>query len=494
MGTFIQILDTSIANVSIPYIAGGLGVSPNEGTWVITSFAVSNAIILPLTGWLSGRVGEVRLFIWSTVLFSITSWLCGLAWSYPALLMFRVLQGAAGGALIPLSQGLMLQCYPAEKKGVAIGIWAMVVIVAPILGPVLGGYLTENYGWRWIFYINIPLGFMSAWLTWALMGTKEDETSKEPIDYVGFFLLLIAVGCFQIFLDKGQNLDWFNSSSIIVLLLTAGIAFAFFVPWNYMSAYPVVDFSFFTIRNFTLGVIITSTAYLVFFGTVVILPLWLQLYMGYTAYWAGIAIAPIGVVPLFLSVLVGKAVNFFDARWMLTISFLIFWFTFLWYSRFTTEVDFFAIVEPRFIQGFAIALFFIPLIHISLEDIPPAKISSASGVFNFIRIIAGSGAGTSLYVTFWERRTILHHSQLTETLTRENSITGRALDGFQDLGVTRQAADLLLDLQVQNQSAMLAINDMFWFSAWFFMALIALVWCCKKSALKSSKTIAVEAA
>lgn len=479
MGTFIQILDTSIANVAIPFISGDLGASSEEGTWVITSFAVSNAIILPMTGFLSRRFSEVKLFVASTVLFSITSWLCGLAWNLPILIFFRILQGAAGGALIPLSQSLLLQLYPEERKGIALGIWSMVVIVAPIIGPILGGWITDNYGWRWIFYINIPIGLLSAYLTWLTIWTNDEVTTKDPIDYIGFVLLCIAVGALQILLDKGNQLDWFGSNAIVTLAIISFIGFFFFIPWNYYSPFPIVNFSFFKQKNFLLGTIITSLGYFVFFGSVVLLPLWLQTQMGYTATWAGLAVAPIGVFPLLLSLVVGHYVNTIDQRLVLTIGYFIFSFTFFWLSQFNTDVNFYHIVMPRLVQGIALAFFFIPLVTLSLSGIPNSELSSASGVFNFIRLLAGGGFGTSIFVTLWSRRENYHHSYLIESITPFNELSRQAFDFITDnLHLQSQNAKQLVDNIVTNQSYMLATNDVFWLSGWIFLIMIPFIWLC----------------
>ncbi|KAF3363141.1 Multidrug export protein EmrB [Chlamydiales bacterium STE3] len=479
MGTFIQILDTSIANVSIPFISGDLGASSEEGTWVITSFAVSNAIVLPLTGLLSRRFSEVRLFVASTTLFSLTSWLCGLAWNLPVLIFFRVLQGAAGGALIPLSQSLLLQLYPKEKKGIALGIWSMVVVVAPIVGPILGGWITDNYGWRWIFYINIPLGFASAVLTWMTIWEKQSKTSKEPIDYMGFVLLCIAVGALQIFLDKGNQEDWFKSNSIVILFLISFIGFLFFIPWNLYSPYPVVNFSFFKDKNFLIGTIITALGFFVFFGSVVLLPLWLQTQNGYTATWAGLAVAPIGIFPLLLSLVVGHYVNILDQRLVLTWGYLVFAFTFFWLGDFNTQVSFFHIALPRFIQGIGLACFFIPLVTLSLSQVPNEQLASASGLFNFIRLLAGGGFGTSLFVTLWSRREDYHHSYLIESISPYSPLSRQLFSQITDnLHLETQNAKQLVDNTVSSQSYMLATNDVFWLSGWIFLVMIPFIWLC----------------
>jgi len=478
MGTFIQILDTSIANVAIPYIAGDLGVSPNEGTWVITSFAVSNAIILPLTGFLSQRYMDVRVFIWSTALFSLSSWACGFSWSLSSLIFFRVIQGATGGTLIPLSQSLLLKNYPPEKKGLALGFWSTVVIVAPILGPILGGYITDNYGWRWIFYINIPIGLLSTYLTWMLIGDEKQKTTKVPLDYIGLSLLIIAIAALQILLDQGDQMDWFSSPFILTLGCISAIGFYFFIPWNYLSKHPVVDFSCFQYRNFTIATILSALGYMVFFGSVVLVPLWLQTEQGYTAFWAGIAVAPIGIIPLFLSVLVGKYIHIIDARAILTFSFAMFSLTFYWFSGFVTDISLYQIMLPRFIQGLGVACFFVPLVTIALSPIPHDKLSSASGIFNFTRLVAGGGIGTSLFVSMWNRWHQYYHARIAETATVYAQATVEFLEDAKALGLRNEQALKLLDNTVNNQAFILSLNDLFFLASLMFLVLIPPIWLC----------------
>lgn len=479
LGTFIQVLDTSIANVSIPYISGDLGVSPNEGTWVITSFAVSNAIILPLTGMLAHRFTDVKLFIASLLLFSASSWACGFSWSLSSLIFFRIVQGATGGTLIPLSQSLLLKSYPPEKKGLALGIWSTVVIVAPILGPILGGWITDNYGWRWIFYINIPLGILSAYLTYLFIGDKTEREEKIPIDYIGLFLLTLGVGALQVLLDKGDQMDWFSSPFILNLSLLSFLGMIFFIPWNLYSQYPIVDFSCFKYRNFTIATILSALGYLIFFGSVVLVPLWLQTQNGYTAFWAGIAVAPIGIIPLFLSVFVGKYIHRVDARLILTFSFLAFSFTFYWFSGFDTQVSLSQIMFPRFLQGFGVACFFVPLVTIALSPIPHDKLAGASGVFNFVRLVAGGGVGTSLFVSFWNRWHEYYHARLSESVTVYDQAVKNYFNDLKILGIQKNQALVLLDKEVNNQAFMLSLNDIFFLASMLFLILIIPIWFCK---------------
>ena len=471
LGTFMQVLDTSIANVSLPAISGNLAVSPNQGTWVITSFAVSNAIALPLTGWLSRRFGDVRLFAASTLLFTLASLLCGLAPSLPLLIAARVLQGAVAGPMIPLSQSLLLNNYPPEKRGLALALWSMTVIIAPILGPILGGWITDNINWPWIFYINLPVGMLSVFLTWTILGKRSSARHSVPIDTVGLALLVLGVGTLQIMLDKGNELDWFASGSIAALCATAVVALSVLVVWELTEPHPVVDLHLFARRNFLVGTTVLSIGYLVFFGNVVILPLWLQTNMGYTATWAGLATAPIGLLPVFLSAFVGKNMHKIDLRIWPAFSFAVFAAVAFWYSFFNTDVTFWQIVIPRLLMGFGVAGFFVPLTALTLSGIPPEMLASATGLSNFCRILAGS-FGTSLSITVWERRGAYHHSILAEHVTAFDPGIGE----FFGTLATRTTAPALLEQTINQQAILLASNDIFWLSGCCFVALMLLVW------------------
>lgn len=491
LGTFIQVLDTSIANVAIPYIAGNLSVSADEGTWVITSFAASNAIVLPLTGWLSDYFGRVRLFVWSVLLFAFTSFLCGLSTSLTALVFFRVLQGAVAGSLIPLSQSLLVANNPPEKQGAALGFWGMVVIIAPILGPIIGGYITEVYSWPWIFYINVPIGLFSALVTWHLLGDRDSEIVRNPIDWVGLLFLSIGVASLQIMLDKGKDLDWFESRWIIGLTLLSIVSLTYYGCWSYFQPYPIVDFSFFKNRNFALGTIAITVGFLFYFASTVTVPLWLQTEQNYTPYWAGVAVAPVGIVSLFLSTTLGKYLDRIDLRVAAALSFLFFALGFFYQSNFTTEVDIRTIMLARFYQGFGIAIFFLPIVQLSLGSIPKERYASASGLFHFIRILVGSGFGTSLSIEMWTHLEIFHHARLTETVTKYQQKTELLYKGLYEFSplYSSGVVDRLLDREMEQQAYMLSLNDLAVLAAVGFLCLIPLIFLCHNVRAKITKEV-----
>ena len=480
LATFMNVLDTSIANVSIPAIAGDLGVSPDQGTWVITSFGVANAISLPLTGWLTQRYGQVRLFVVSVLLFVVASFLCALAPTLGLLIAFRVIQGAVAGPMIPLSQSLLLASYPKAKAGSALAIWGMTTLVAPVVGPVLGGFITDNIAWPWIFYINVPVGLAAAAATWMIYRTRETPTRRLPIDGVGLGLLVLWVGALQIMLDKGKDLDWFGSTQIVLLAIVAVVCLALFVVWELTETHPVVDLRLFGRRNFWTSALAMSLAYGAFFGNVVLLPLWLQQYMGYTATDAGLVLAPVGLLAIILTPLVGRTVHRIDPRRFATGAFLVFALVLYMRSNFNTSADLGTLLIPTIIQGAAMALFFIPLVTLSLSGLSPDRIPAASGLFNFARITAGS-FGTSIITTFWDHRATLHHAQLAEQINNASATATASLSALQASGLTPEQSYGVVNRLIDQQAFMLSANDLFFVSALLFLALIPVVWLARPS-------------
>ncbi|GLQ52025.1 DHA2 family efflux MFS transporter permease subunit [Dyella flava] len=479
LATFMNVLDTSIANVSIPTISGNLGVSSDQGTWVITSFAVSNAIALPLTGWLSQRLGQVRLFVSSTVLFVIASWLCGLAPNLPFLLFSRVLQGAVAGPMIPLSQSLLLAAFPKNKAPLALALWSMTTLTAPVAGPILGGWISDNYTWPWIFYVNIPVGILAILGTWAIFRDRESATHKLPIDKVGLFLLVVWVGALQIMLDKGKDLDWFNSPVIIALATTSALAFVYFVAWELTDRHPIVDLSLFKLRSFSAGAAALSVAYGLYFANIVLLPLWLQTNVGYRATDAGLVLAPAGLVAVALTPFTGKLVGRFDPRLIATVSLLAFAACFFWRANYTSDVDPWSLTMPTLVQGVGLATLFVPLLGIILSGLPASRIAAASGLSNFLRILCG-GIGTSIFQTAWDHRSILHHAQLNEVTTNYNPVFQQFTTQVQHVGTNQQQAYGIFNYVLDQQAAQLGVDDLFYISAILFLVLIGLLWIAKR--------------
>ncbi|KWN76903.1 DHA2 family efflux MFS transporter permease subunit [Burkholderia ubonensis] len=481
LATFMNVLDSSIANVAIPTISGNLGVSVDEGTWVITLFAAANAISIPLTGWLTQRVGQVKLFVSAILLFVLSSWLCGLAPTLPVLLSARVMQGAVAGPLVPLSQAMLLGSFPKEKGSNALALWAMTATVGPIAGPALGGWITDRYSWSWIFYINVPVGLFAAGAIWAIYRDRETPARKLPIDKVGLIALIAWVASLQIMLDKGKDLDWFNSPVIWALGVFALISFVFFLIWELTEEKPIVDLRLFAGRNFLGGTIAISVAFAVFFANLVILPQWIQGFLGYRSVDAGLVTAPLGIFAVVLAPVLGKIMPRSDTRVLATLAFLGFAGVFFLRSHYTTGVDPYTLVLPTLLQGIPTALFFTPLTAILLSGLPPEKIPAAAGLSNFVRIFAGA-AGTSLVSTGWNNRSILHHSQLIEQTSVNNPNFVDAIANLQTtLNVSPSKALALFEASLNAQATMLGLNDIFWLSAVIFLVIIPLIWVTKPS-------------
>lgn len=471
LATFMQVLDTTIANVALPTISGNLGVSSEQGTWVITSFAVSNAIALPLTGWLSRRFGEVKLFLWATILFVIASFLCGISTSMPELVGFRVVQGLVAGPLYPMTQTLLIAVYPPAKRGMALALLAMVTVVAPIAGPILGGWITDSYSWPWIFFINIPIGLFAVMVVRQQMAARPVHTSRQPMDYIGLLTLIIGVGALQVVLDKGNDLDWFESNFIIIGTLISVVALAAFIIWELTDEHPVVNLRLFAFRNFRIGTIVLVGGYAGFFGINLILPQWLQTQMGYTATWAGLAVAPIGILPVLMSPFVGKYAHKFDLRVLAGLAFLAIGTSCFMRAGFTSQVDFQHVALVQLFMGIGVALFFMPTLSILLSDLPPQQIADGSGLATFLRTLGGSFAA-SLTTWIWIRRADQHHAYLTESVSSYDPITRHTL---QQLGGPSSQAYSQLDQMVTAQAYMMSTVDYFTLMGWIFAGLILLV-------------------
>jgi DHA2 family multidrug resistance protein len=478
LGSFMNILDLSIANVSVPSISGDLGVGYTQGTWVITSYAVSEAIMLPMTGWLAQRFGQVRMFVMATLLFTLASLLCGLAPLFEVLVAARVLQGMVGASMIPLSQTLLTTIYPPHKRGLALGLWSMTTVLAPVVGPLAGGWLTENLTWHWVFLINLPVGISVALLANILVKDYESPRRKLPVDYVGLVLLAIGVGSMQIVLDKGNELDWFGSSLIVGLTVVSVVALVLFVVWELTDEHPVVDLRLFARRNFLVGAVCLMVGSMAFFGIVVTLPLWLQSFQGYTPLWAGKVVAFGGVLALMMGPIVGANIHRVDARAIATFGFVVSAVVSIWSTRFTPDVDFWSVALTRLFMGIGISCFFLPLVTINLSGLEGRQIASASGLSSFMRNL-GSSFGTAVMVALWSHRATLHQAQLVENITDYSAPTQLALDKLATLGLPHTAGLAWINGQIQTQAYLLATNDTMLLSGLMMLSLVLLIWWAK---------------
>jgi DHA2 family multidrug resistance protein len=469
---FMVVLDTTIANVSVAHIAGSLGISSSEGTWVITSYAVAEAICVPLTGWLARRFGTVRVFAFGMFGFGVFSFLCGIAPSLGALVAFRIGQGLCGGPLMPLSQTLLLRIFPKEKHAAAMGVWAMTTLVAPILGPILGGSISDNWGWHWIFFINIPIAIACSLSAFALLRPAETAIARDRIDGVGLALLVIWIGALQLMLDLGREHDWFGSSMIVGLGIVAAVGLAIFLIWELTDKQPVVDLRVFRHRGFSVSVTALVFAYGTFFASLVVIPQWLQGSLGYTATWAGYATAFNGVAAVLMAPVVAKLGERFDPR--LLVSFGILWLgatslirVFWW----TSGVDFWTLALPQLIQGAGMPFFFIPLNTLALGAVDESETASAAGVMNFLRTMAGAVA-VAISTTLWYDGAQYKRSELSGVLNSAQA----TIDRLSAQGLTSEQARSFISQMVDQESVALATGQTFLMAAVIFSLAAMIIW------------------
>ncbi|MFC3023481.1 DHA2 family efflux MFS transporter permease subunit [Vibrio zhugei] len=475
LGVFMQVLDTTIANVSLPTIAGNMGVSSNQGTWVITSFTVSNAIGLPITAWLSRRVGEVRLYLGALIAFSVLSFLCGISQSMGELVIFRTFQGVAAAPLFPMSQVLLMSIFPKDKRHMALALIGMVAVVGPIVGPILGGWLTYDYSWPWIFFINIPIGIFSVMVLMTQLRDRPQQTERTKLDYVGLATMALGVGVLQIVLDKGNELDWFDNDWIVAGSIFAAVMIVFMVIWELTDDNPIINLKLFTNRSFCIGTIVLTIGYSGFFSINLLLPQWLQNQLGYTALWAGLACAPMGVIPLFLTPILGRFGHKMDMRMLAAGAFVVIGASCLMRAGFNTEVDFTTIAIVQLFMGIGIALFFMPMTTILLSDLSGADVSDAASLSTFIRTIGASFA-SSLTTWYWSHGASLHHSVLSEHINPYNPLVQ---DDIQQGGQSMLAS---LNGTITNQSFMLSTIDIFVILTAIFFITMPFIFLTKKAA------------
>lgn len=472
MANFIAVLDMTIANVSMANIAGSLGISSSQGTWVITSYSVAEAIVVPLTGWLAGRFGTVRVFTTAMALFGLFSALCGFSGSLEMLVFGRVMQGLSGGCLMPLSQTLLSQIFPKERAPAAMALWAMTTLVAPVLGPILGGSICDDLSWPFIFFINVPIALGCAPVIARLLGRFETAKVKAPIDVVGLVLLIVFVGSLQIMLDIGKDHDWFGSVEIRALAAIAIVGFLAFLFWELTDANPIVDLRVFRHRGFTAAVFTLSLGYGSMFGANVLTPLWLQSYMGYTSTWAGMATAWSGTTAVLMAPVAGllmakkldpRRLVFFGLMWIAAVMLL--------RTYVTMDVTYWQIAIPLILMGFGLPLFFVPLTALSLGSVEEHETASGAGLQNFLRTMSGA-ITTSLVTTAWEDKTTYAHAELAG-LADHNGDVVRTLSAS---GMSHDAAINQLNGMVQSQSVMIATNQLMFVVAIAFAIAACAIW------------------
>ncbi len=470
LSNFMVVLDTTIANVSVPHIAGGLGISSDEGTWVITSYSVAEAVCVPLTGFLTARFGAVKTFIAAMIGFGTFSMLCGLSSGLSMLILFRLGQGFCGGPLMPLTQTLLLRIFPKARHGAAMGIWAMTTVTAPILGPILGGTISDNWSWSWIFFINLPVALFCT--VGAITLLRRAETTLRParIDRIGMALMLLWIAALQIMLDLGRNRDWFGDPLILALGIVAVIGFALFCAWELTEDQPAVDLRVFRHRGFTASVFALAFAFGTFFTSAVIIPQWLQSSLGYTATWAGYATAFTGVSAVIASPIVAKLSTRYDPRALVCFGILWLGFTSLLRVHWTSGVDFWSLAIPQLLQGIGMPFFFIPVTTIGLAAVNVEETASAAGLMSFLRTMAAAIA-TSIATTSWNDDARVSRSEIVSSMN-----TGATSQTLRSAGFSVGQVRGMVEQFVDRESLALATDHIFLVSAMVFVFAAALIW------------------
>jgi DHA2 family multidrug resistance protein len=481
--TFMEVLDTTVVNVSLPHIAGSLSATIDEATWALTSYLVANAIVLPMTGWLATRFGRKRLLMLSVVGFTSASFLCGLAPNLATLIVFRIVQGATGGALQPLSQAVLLEAFPPHDRGKAMAFWGLGIVVAPILGPVLGGWLTDSYSWRWVFYINIPVGITSIVMTKLfIFDPPYLRQQSRSVDYWGIGMLAVGIGALQFVLDKGQEDDWFSSHLITTFAIVAAVTLVVLIVHELTTENPIVDLRVFKERSYAVGVFLMTVLGFVLYGSLVLLPIMLQTLLGYPALEAGIAMAPRGIGSFFMMPLTGLMIGRYDSRKLLTAGFLIGGLTLIWLSELNLQAGYWDIFWPQLIQGVGMSLTFVPLTTVSMDQIPKERMGNATSLFNLMRNIGGSvGIATTgtMLARHRQATTLVLGSHVTPYDAGSQTMIDQLRAAFMAAGAdavtaTNRAYGTVFGM-VERQATMLSFVGLFYFLGLLFMALIPLV-------------------
>ena len=471
LANFMAVLDMTIVNVAVPHIAGSLAVSPSQGTWVITSYAVAEAITVPLTGWLSARFGAMRVFITSVVFFGLFSLLCGFAPSLQTLVVFRVLQGLAGGPLMPMSQTLIMRITPPKQMQMGLGLWTMTTILAPIAGPLVGGVIADSAGWPWAFFINVPIAIACAFFAFMLLRGRDSEREKKPVDYIGLGLLIVWVGALQMMLDNGQEKDWFASTEIVLLCVTAVVGFLAFLIWELTEEHPIVDLRVFRHRGFAAASLAMSLTFGSLFASIVLIPLWLQTNMGYTAAWAGYVTAYNGVLGLFMAPIAAYLSTKIDPRKLITFGLLLMSATVTVRVLFTQDMEVGQLILPQLVQGVAMPFFMVPIIGMSMAFVLPSEHASAAGLIDFLRSMSGA-FGTAIVTTAWQDATISRHAELVGQIHDPAGVMAQ----FKAMGMSAAQALDALNNMVQSQAVMLATNHTFLLTGLTVLLAVGAIW------------------
>jgi len=492
LATFMEVLDTSIANVALPHIAGSLSAGQDESTWVLTSYLVSNAIVLPLSGWLSSIVGRKNFYMGCVALFTISSFMCGLAPNLAVLIICRVLQGIGGGGLQPSEQAILADTFPPAKRGMAFAVYGMAVVTAPAIGPTLGGWITDNFSWRWIFFINIPVGILSILLTSRLIQDppyfRRRKRSETHIDYIGLGFVALGLGTLQVVLDKGQREDWFESNFILILSVIAALSLIFVIYWEWKQKDPIIDLHLFSDRTFGISNLLMFMLGFALLGSTLLLPLFSQTLLGYTAQQAGLALMPGGFAIILLLPLVGFLLSRYTPRWLLMFGLIVLSYSLFHMTKFNLQIDFRTVAEARVLQAVGMAFLFVPINTAAYAFLPRDKNNAASGLMNLARNIGGS-VGISVVTTMLDRRTQKHLSDLAGNLSASNLSLQATLQGaaraMQAHGASAaeasQRAYALVQGTVQRQAVMLSYVDCFWFLGVSILCMIPAVFLIKKS-------------
>jgi len=477
--TLIEIIDTSIVNVSLDHIRGSLSAGYDEATWTITAYLVSNAIVIPMAGWLARLIGRKNYQIASIALFTLSSFMCGSAWSLNSLIFFRVLQGIGGGGLVPISQSILLESFPRERHGQAMAIFGLGAMVGPIVGPLLGGWITDTLSWRWIFYINIPIGILSIIMNVIVI---EDppymRRQKMKIDYWGLLFLAVGLGALQFMLDKGESEDWFASGRIMAFGIIAAVSLTLLAINEYYSEAPIVNLKLFKDRTFTSGSLVMFFVFLNLFGSIVLLPIYLQMMMGYTSFYAGLVLGPGGIATLFAMPIAGTFVGRVNPKRFLIFGLSVCALSTYMMSRFNLTTDFWTFVWPRMTLGFGMGMTFIPLTTLTLSHIPKERMTEATSVYNLLRNLGGS-VGIAMTTTILSRRAQFHQTRLVEHLSpldRGYVMAHEKIAEFLNLkGLPPDGADGLMYRELIRQSTILAFTDAFFVICILILCVIPLV-------------------